>query len=84
MVTSRANVSTCDLAHHSVPRYYCKIRVETVPGAACYRTLGNAMAFRAIIRAVVQRSKAAPLHGGPTYRTAASFTDSFCGISFNP
>jgi hypothetical protein len=48
------------------PRYHTKIRVETFPGAACYKTLSNAMAFRAIMRGVWQQSKAAPLHHGWT------------------
>jgi hypothetical protein len=42
-------------------RYHSELRVETFPGAACYKTLGSAMALRAIMRAVWQRSKAAPL-----------------------
>jgi hypothetical protein len=63
--------------------YESKIRVETFPGAACYKTLGNAMAFSAIMRAVCQRSKAAPLQDAPAYRTTASFTESFWGISFS-
>ena len=64
-------------------RYQSKIRVETFPGAACYITLGNAMVFSAIMRAVSQRSKAAPLQDGPAYFATASFTESFCGISFS-
>jgi hypothetical protein len=60
-----------------------KMRVKTFSGAAGYRTLGGAMAFRAIMRAVWQRSKVAPLHRGWTYRTTASFTDTFCGMSFS-
>jgi hypothetical protein len=36
-------------------------REQTFPGAACYATVSSAMVFRAIMRAVSQRSKAAPL-----------------------
>jgi hypothetical protein len=64
-------------------RYQGKIFVETFPGAACYKTLGNAMAFGAIMRAVWQRSKGAPLQDGPAYFITASFTESFCGISLS-
>jgi hypothetical protein len=34
---------------------------ETFPGAACYETLNRATIVRAFMRAVLQRSKAAPL-----------------------
>jgi hypothetical protein len=37
------------------------LRVETFPGAACYTARGSAMIFRAILPAVGQQSKAAPL-----------------------